>query len=1137
MNRAAILAALAAESDPSKQRKLVTRLTDLDQRTAAGELRRAEASAAERIVGGRVTPAVTHTRHTAQTDWLAKAGNTTPDAEVHWRAVAEATKWFQGRPPQVVASLDELQAQALGYASRWSSQFDGEALSARSSFMQRISHLSGFKLASDPDDERDDKEDDEDLAADDPWREEGRYGSKVAEWEGQSCSRCGGNNVPSASRCNHCGGVLDPNHPKSKSSARKMALQVGDAVSFEGSMWYVSNQSDDGRFAITPADGYGMPLDYFKDMCRWISPSDVEVTIPRSSHPMFASRKTAARPLYEIAQEIRGDWKNVNYGAAPYLDAMDTLDSIGDMYYQDSALSIVMYFLSNASAWKGETAKRVKDELKAMTKRGSRTAGGAPQFDGFYRTTGPDNDKLEWVPPADISDLQLEKERLFPNGIPLHGDLTPEQEAWLKRRASFSSTASFRLVEDPEADQYEPYLPFSVVDDDGVVMSRWPDRESAQKSLDQFMRTTSGSRRTADQGFGPDTNSQSGYAESELPWVDVSATDTFEMGWTQDDPEGADEMAPEGEIGPFDASRRSVASRTCPNCGGKDIYAAEKMLGSDYAGKSFCDDCKHTWGTKKKAAAPSRTAAVDGEIYSKTIGGIDFIWEYDSDSNTVSIGYKGGSADMDSASAAEYGSDNDPEEAAEALMRLWISDGMHSEAIDTGRYVASRSASRRTAISLTNVGFEGGIGSNVGVGTAPDGQRIRFRLSDKDAKDLASVMTSDLAVNFSGVDIEESDIITGNEGQPSDSYVDWMNRQGSQKTGGRLQCNMRDDCADPVTMIGSDGYIYCSRHGVDRRASGAERVRKMTPGEIALLQRGGQIASYSRRRTADQGFGPDANSQSGHAESALPDVTVDEDEDANLGWIDEGNDDLKYELSKDASAVLRATQDGKYRLTGPRDGYYWLESPDGEGGWYEVGAVMDPENFEVAVDNAEEEMQALMEQARMEFGGARKQAAEVTRFDDGHSEWKCNRCGATVERWPGMSDVDCEKCGAWYNAAGQQLRDDWMGNPSNYDDDISDLDGYEMQHADDDYSSRPGWDQAYGSIRRKADAPFAGNEDGSKPAGAAPHVSETMDEAMFEADEVKDFTGPEGAAANLSFAPPFMARCKPTINNDELGLW
>jgi hypothetical protein len=75
------------------------------------------------------------------------------------------------------------------------------------------------------------------------------------------------------------------------------------------------------------------------------------------------------RPLYEIASEIRKDWgSKVNFAARPYLDAMATLNSINDSYGWDSGKSIVLYFLSNAASWRGETAKRIKAELKAMTK-------------------------------------------------------------------------------------------------------------------------------------------------------------------------------------------------------------------------------------------------------------------------------------------------------------------------------------------------------------------------------------------------------------------------------------------------------------------------------------------------------------------------------------------------------------------------------------------------------------------------------------------------------------------------------------------------------------------------------------------------------------------------------------------------
>ena len=74
------------------------------------------------------------------------------------------------------------------------------------------------------------------------------------------------------------------------------------------------------------------------------------------------------RPIYEIANEIRKDWKNVSPYAAPYLDAMSELDSINDHYFLDSATSVVLYFLSNATTWRGETARRIKKELRDMCK-------------------------------------------------------------------------------------------------------------------------------------------------------------------------------------------------------------------------------------------------------------------------------------------------------------------------------------------------------------------------------------------------------------------------------------------------------------------------------------------------------------------------------------------------------------------------------------------------------------------------------------------------------------------------------------------------------------------------------------------------------------------------------------------------
>ena len=70
------------------------------------------------------------------------------------------------------------------------------------------------------------------------------------------------------------------------------------------------------------------------------------------------------RPLRDIAYEIEEDWKKPYFGAVPYLAAMKTLRTINDHYGEDRAEEIVAYFLSNATTWRGDTARKVKAELK-----------------------------------------------------------------------------------------------------------------------------------------------------------------------------------------------------------------------------------------------------------------------------------------------------------------------------------------------------------------------------------------------------------------------------------------------------------------------------------------------------------------------------------------------------------------------------------------------------------------------------------------------------------------------------------------------------------------------------------------------------------------------------------------------------
>ena len=75
------------------------------------------------------------------------------------------------------------------------------------------------------------------------------------------------------------------------------------------------------------------------------------------------------RALKIIAVDIRNDWKKINYAALPYLEAMEGLDKISDDFGADTGVSMVLYFLSNSSSWHGETARRIKAELKDMADR------------------------------------------------------------------------------------------------------------------------------------------------------------------------------------------------------------------------------------------------------------------------------------------------------------------------------------------------------------------------------------------------------------------------------------------------------------------------------------------------------------------------------------------------------------------------------------------------------------------------------------------------------------------------------------------------------------------------------------------------------------------------------------------------
>lgn len=85
-------------------------------------------------------------------------------------------------------------------------------------------------------------------------------------------------------------------------------------------------------------------------------------------NPQLPDRSGQKRTLRQIAREIKRTWENPYFGAVPYIKAMHGLEKVTDTYGADDGKTIVLYFLSNATTWRGETARRIKAELKGMVR-------------------------------------------------------------------------------------------------------------------------------------------------------------------------------------------------------------------------------------------------------------------------------------------------------------------------------------------------------------------------------------------------------------------------------------------------------------------------------------------------------------------------------------------------------------------------------------------------------------------------------------------------------------------------------------------------------------------------------------------------------------------------------------------------
>lgn len=59
----------------------------------------------------------------------------------------------------------------------------------------------------------------------------------------------------------------------------------------------------------------------------------------------------------------------------------------------------------------------------------------------------------------------------------------------------------------------------------------------------------------------------------------------------------------------------------------------------------------------------------------------------------------------------------------------------------------------------------------------------------------------------------------------------------------RLKCDMTEQCQDTVNHIDDSGFIYCTKHGLQRRGHG-RRCRKLRPSELKKLENGQPVTRY-----------------------------------------------------------------------------------------------------------------------------------------------------------------------------------------------------------------------------------------------------------------------------------------------------
>jgi hypothetical protein len=136
------------------------------------------------------------------------------------------------------------------------------------------------------------------------------------------------------------------------------------------------------NFNVKPENKTKKKSDYNDNLCNYFGvvsrDKPVKKTTPKKAKKVIEimapeyeesyKKDLEKMKIYQLATEICKQWKPVHFSAVPYLIDMLKIADLSGNYGYDSKKSIVLYFLANATTFKGEYARAIKKELNKRVK-------------------------------------------------------------------------------------------------------------------------------------------------------------------------------------------------------------------------------------------------------------------------------------------------------------------------------------------------------------------------------------------------------------------------------------------------------------------------------------------------------------------------------------------------------------------------------------------------------------------------------------------------------------------------------------------------------------------------------------------------------------------------------------------------